>query len=250
MHTELNPHSSVYHLNGCTIKNNMQLLIIEDSERLRRSLVVGLSNLGFTVDEASDGLVGLNIAENNHYDLIILDIMLPNIDGLTLLKKLRRTNNYVKILILSAKNQPNDRIKGLLDGADDYLSKPFVFDELHARILALLRRDHHFTLNNSIRLDNFCLDLHQKRFSYQNEEITLTVSEYKIIETLFSKIDHLVTIDCLISAIAGNFDYVSKNTIYVHISSIRKKIRSHEGELPLKQKRGLGYILMRKTNGE
>lgn len=221
----------------------MKLLIIEDSERLRRSVVVGLSNLNFTVDEAEDGITGLNKALKNHYDLIILDIMLPNIDGLTILSTLRSRNSNVKILILSAKNAPNDRVKGLLDGADDYLSKPFIFDELHARILALLRRTPDYSHEHCIYLDEFCLNADKKSFYYNTQEIKLTSSEYKIVERLFSKINKLVTIDSLISAIVGNFDYISKNTIYVHISAIRKKIRDIGGELPLQHKRNFGYIL-------
>jgi DNA-binding response OmpR family regulator len=109
----------------------MKLLIVEDSSSLRRSLCTGLKNLGFTVDETSDGSEGLSMALIGDYDVIILDIMLPSIDGLTLLKTLRQTKRGTRVLLLSAKSQPEDRVKGLLTGADDYLSKPFSFDELH-----------------------------------------------------------------------------------------------------------------------
>ncbi len=221
----------------------MKLLIIEDSDTLRRSIVIGLSNLGFTIEEASDGQTGLDIALHNQYDLIILDIMLPSIDGLSILDRLRSSNNDVKILILSAKNQPDDRVKGLLQGADDYLSKPFVFDELHARILALLRREANYRCDDNIRLDKFSLNILKREFLYKDTIINLTISEYKIVEYFLLNLNKVIDIDSLTSAIAGNFDYVSKNTIHVHISAIRKKVREYGGELPLKHKRGYGYIL-------
>ncbi|WP_073604735.1 response regulator transcription factor [Vibrio aerogenes] len=221
----------------------MNILLIEDSDTLRRSISVGLSHLGFTVEEAADGCTGLNIAMHNQYDLIILDIMLPGIDGLNILETLRKQNNNVKIIILSAKNETDDKVRGLLSGADDYLAKPFVFDELHARVLALLRREGDLRYQDCITLQDFSLDLVTREFRYRQQEIKLTLSEYKIIELLFRRNNTIVSLETLTSALAGNFDYVSKNTIHVHISSIRKKIKQFGGELPLIHKRGHGYIL-------
>ncbi|MDC0610841.1 response regulator transcription factor [Vibrio sp.] len=221
----------------------MNLLIIEDSNSLRRSLSIGLSNLGFTVEDAADGLTGLQIAQQNHYDLIILDIMLPRMDGLTILDKLRKQSNNSKILILSAKMETEDKVKGLMLGADDYLAKPFEFDELHARILALLRRENSFNFDNSLSVADFSLNLMTKEFYYNDTEIKLTLSEYKIIEFLFRSPNKVIDLDTLTNAVAGNFEYVSKNTLQVHISSIRKKIKSHGGDFPLAHKRGHGYIL-------
>lgn len=226
----------------------MKILIIEDSDTLRRSIAIGLSHLGFTVEEAADGKTGLDIALHNQYDLIILDIMLPEIDGLSILNKLRKQNNNVKIIILSAKNQPDDRVKGLLQGADDYLSKPFLFDELHARILALLRRQDSYNYNDCITMHDFKLNILKREFSYHKEAISLTISEYKIVEYFFLNMNKVISLDSLTSAIAGNFDYISKNTIHVHISAIRKKCREHSCEFPLQHKRGHGYILKENNN--
>ena len=114
----------------------MKILLVEDSERLQRSLITGLHKSGFTVDQAFDGKQALAFVASNHYEVIILDLMLPEIDGLTVLAQIRRDGNDVHVLILSANDQTDDRIKGLDLGADDYLVKPFSFDELVARLRA------------------------------------------------------------------------------------------------------------------
>ena len=118
----------------------MKILVIEDSEALRRSLQVGFSNLGFTVDETGDGSEGLSMALSGSYDLLVLDLMLPSVDGMSILQALRSGKSQSRVLILSARSEPQDKINGLMKGADDYLTKPFSFEELHARVLALLRR--------------------------------------------------------------------------------------------------------------
>ena len=120
----------------------MRVLVIEDSERLRRSLAVGLRKSGYAVDLAADGAQGLWSAQSNSYDVIILDLMLPEVDGLTILQTLRRKEIDAQVLILTAKDSVEDRVKGLRLGADDYLIKPFAFDELLARIEVLTRRRH------------------------------------------------------------------------------------------------------------
>ncbi|GGZ79554.1 hypothetical protein GCM10011274_41810 [Paraglaciecola chathamensis] len=109
----------------------MKVLIIEDSESLRRSLRVGLSNLGFTVDDTGDGSEGLTMALSGDYSLLVLDLMLPSVDGISILKAIRRTEKDIRVLILSARDLTEDKVEGLLNGADDYLTKPFSFEELH-----------------------------------------------------------------------------------------------------------------------
>ncbi|MBD1573316.1 response regulator transcription factor [Vibrio sp. S17_S38] len=221
----------------------MKLLIIEDSEALRRSIMVGLNNLGFTVDEAGDGATGLSMALLNPYDLIILDLMLPNVDGMDILKSLRKQNIETKVIILSAKNLTKDKIDGLMQGADDYLTKPFSFEELHARILALLRRGQTNQVSNSHHIAGFTLDLETKNFSYLNQDIDLTRNEFKIIECLFLAQGRVVNVEMISEAVMGNFDHLSKNTIESHLSSVRKKARECGGDLPIKNKRGFGYII-------
>ncbi|MGR6838787.1 response regulator transcription factor [Aliivibrio wodanis] len=225
----------------------MKILLIEDSEHLRRSLVVGLSNLGFTIDETGDGSVGLSMALINEYDFIILDLMLPNVDGITLLKSIRKMGNDVKVIILSAKSQPEDRIEGLLSGADDYLVKPFSFDELHARILTVARRGTVKNNDDEVKSGGFRLDLAKKELEFNGQLIDLTKNEYKIIECLFLSKNQVMTTENISSYVVGSFDSLSKNTIESHLSSVRKKAKALEGELPIKNKRGFGYYLEKRS---
>ncbi|AXV64836.1 MULTISPECIES: response regulator transcription factor [Pseudoalteromonas] len=221
----------------------MKLLIIEDSVSLRRSLRVGLENLGFTIDETGDGAEGLSMAMTGEYELIVLDIMLPSIDGITLLQTIRAKQLDVRVLILSAKQEPEDKVKGLLTGADDYLTKPFSFDELHARLLNLMRRGGLKTISDVIRIDNLALNLQLKLLQVGDTVIDLTPNEYKIVECLFSNQNKVITSEKLSTYIAGQYDLVSKNSIEAHLSSARKKVRAAGGELPIQTKRGFGYII-------
>jgi len=224
----------------------MKLLIIEDSVSLRRSLRIGLENLGFTIDETGDGAEGLSMAMTGEYELIILDIMLPSIDGITLLQTIRAKQLDVRVLILSANQEPEDRVKGLLTGADDYLTKPFSFDELHARLLNLMRRGGLKTISDVIRIDNLALNLQLKLLQVNDTVIDLTPNEYKIVECLFSNQNKVITAEKLSTYIAGQYDLVSKNSIEAHLSSARKKVRAAGGELPIQTKRGFGYIIQGK----
>ncbi|AZL86515.1 MULTISPECIES: response regulator transcription factor [Aliivibrio] len=223
----------------------MNILLIEDSEHLRRSLVVGLSNLGFTIDETGDGSKGLSMAITNDYDFIILDLMLPNVDGITLLKSIRKMGNDVKVIILSAKSLPEDRVEGLLSGADDYLVKPFSFDELHARILTVGRRGIVKNSDDDVNLAGFRLDLAKKEFEFEGTLVELTKNEYKIIECLFLSKNQVMTTENISNYVVGSFDSLSKNTIESHLSSVRKKVKLLGGEVPIKNKRGFGYYLDR-----
>ena len=221
----------------------MKILLIEDSKHLRRSLVVGLSNLGFTIDDTGDGSIGLSMAITNEYDFIILDLMLPNVDGITLLKSIRKMGNDVKVIILSAKSQPEDRVEGLMSGADDYLCKPFSFDELHARILTIARRGVVKNNDDNVEIEGFKLDLAKKELEFAGKFIELTKNEYKIIECMFLSKNQVMTTENISNYVIGSFDSLSKNTIESHLSSIRKKVKAIGGELPIKNKRGFGYYL-------
>lgn len=220
----------------------MKLLLIEDSEPLRRGLKVGLNHLGFTVDETGDGSEGLSMALTNQYDFVLLDLMLPNVDGISLLKSIRKEGIQTKVIILSAKSSPQNRIEGLLSGADDYLCKPFSFDELHARIIAISRRGEINNSDNTLTVAGFSLDLVRKQFSSQGNMIELTKNEFKIIECLFLSKEQVVNAEQISEAVAGSFAFLSKNTIEAHLSSVRRKVRAVNGVLPIKNKRGFGYI--------
>lgn len=220
----------------------MNILLVEDSVKLRRSLRIGLSGVGFTVDETGDGAEALSMAISEDYDIIILDLMLPSVDGIEILKTLRRLKKQSKVLILSAKDLVNDRIEGLLSGADDYMTKPFSFDELHARLITLTRRGSLQVDNDCITLSGYRIDIQLKRFLYNTEEIELTPTEYKIIECLFLNKNKLVSIEKMSEFIVGRYDAISKNSLEAHLSSIRKKVKHLAEPLPVKNKRGFGYI--------
>lgn len=221
----------------------MKILVIEDSLHLQRSLIVGLSNLGFTVEGTGDGREGLNLALYNQYDIIILDLMLPNVDGMTLLKTIRQENIHSKVIILSARVTVEDRVNGLLAGADDYLVKPFSFEELHARVMSIHKRSEINQFSNVIKHGDFALDCSQKSFAYQDRNIELTKNEFKIIEVIFNAKNSVVSTSKISEAVVGDFDALSKNSIEAHLSSVRKKTKFLGGILPIKNKRGFGYLV-------
>lgn len=221
----------------------MKILVIEDSPHLRRSLIVGLSNLGFTVEATGDGSEGLELALYNHFDLIILDLMLPGIDGVSILKALRQENVHSKVIILSARVTVDDKVNGLLAGADDYIVKPFSFDELRARIMSIQKRGEISHFNNVIKHEDFILNTQQKSFTYQNSLIDLTKNEFKIIESIFSAKGNVVSTSKISEAVVGHFDELSKNSIEAHLSSVRRKTKLIGGVLPIKNKRGFGYLI-------
>jgi len=221
----------------------MKILLVEDSISLRRSLTIGLQNLGFTVDDTEDGSEGLSMALSGDYDVIVLDIMLPSIDGLTILKTIRSSKKDTRVLLLSAKSQPEDKVKGLLSGADDYLTKPFSFDELHARLLSLLRRGTLRKDIDKIELAGLTLDMQLKTLRVGIKFIDLTPNEYKIVECMFTNQNTVVTPEKLSEHISGQYDAISKNSIEAHLSSARKKTRLAGSELPIQTKRGFGYMV-------
>lgn len=220
----------------------MRILFVEDSESLRTSLRIGLQKLGHSVDVAPDGSLGLSMAMVGNYDIIILDLMLPEVDGLTLLKTLRKKDQDVRVLILSARASSSDKTNGILTGADDYLAKPFSLDELHARLVNLMRRGSSNYSNDVIVVDGFTLNLQTKSLSYQDEHFDLTPNEYRIIECMFLNQNSVVTTEKLSEYIGGSYDSISKNAVEAHLSSARKKVKKTGAALPIRSKRGFGYI--------
>lgn len=221
----------------------MKILIIEDSNSLRRSLKVGLSNLGFTVDDTGDGSEGLSMVLSGDYSLLILDLMLPSVDGTSILKALRDAKKDIRVLILSARDLTEDKVQGLLNGADDYLTKPFSFDELHVRLLCLMRRGSLNINDSKITIGQFSLDLHLKQFHCNGIDANLTPNEYKLVECLFTNQGKVISPEKLSEYLAGQYDAIAKNSIEAHLSTARKKVRAVGYDLPIKTKRGFGYFV-------
>ncbi len=220
----------------------MKILVIEDSRKLQKSLRAGLRRLGYAVDIASDGAEGIAYATSCSYDVVVLDLMLPKVPGLTVLKEIRKSNEDPEVLILSSRGQTQDRIAGLQQGADDYLVKPFSFDELHARIQALVRRRFKqkspvITIGE-VRIDT---SLH---IAYQGAVcFTLTPTEMSILEYLALNRGRVISSERLIDQIYDANSYASRNAIEAHISSLRKKIREQGGVEFIETRRGFGYLI-------
>ena len=220
----------------------MKLLIIEDSDRLRKNLQKGFTELGFAVDSTGDGQEGLNFALNFSYDAIVLDIMLPSMDGISLLKRVRNKRIDTNVLILSAKDQYEDRIKGLNLGADDYLCKPFSFDELHARVLTLIRRSHQLK-SNSIEIGNVSINIQLKQIDVAGAEVRLTPLEYSLVEQLALNIDRVLSVEQLLNHLFDSSASTTKNAVEAHISSARKKLKSAGAPDLIETKRSFGYLI-------
>lgn len=221
----------------------MKLLLVEDEIMLSKIVAKGLKKCGYAVDTACDGQEAIELYEINEYDLIILDLNLPKIDGIEVLKEIRQKNIDIKILILSARSEIDDRIIGLDTGANDYLVKPFDFNELEARIRCLLRRS--FVQNNVIiTCKNLSVDMAKKCAFTDNITIDLTKKEYSILEYLILNKDKVISSEQLIEHIWDSDVDLFSNSLKFHIHSLKKKLFSviKNPEL-IKNIRGQGYIM-------
>ena len=222
----------------------MKLLLVEDNERVAHFVTKGLRESGHTVDHAGDGRDGMLLASSEHYDVIIMDRMLPGqIDGLGIIEALRKTGNRVPILILSALSDVNERIRGLRSGGDDYLTKPFAFGELLARIDALRRRAQASEARTSLEAGDMRMDLLSRKVVRGNRNIALQPREFKLLEYLMRHAGEVVTRTMLLENVWDyNFD-PQTNIVDVHISKLRQKIDSESERPLLRTVRNAGYML-------
>jgi len=220
----------------------MKLLLVEDSERLQRSLSTGLRKHGFTVDQAFDGEQALAYTATNQYDVIVLDLMLPRIDGLTVLSKIRSDGNDCHVLILSANDQTEDRVRGLDLGADDYLVKPFAFNELVSRLGALNRR-RSGVKNPVIEIEGVKVDSVARQVVFDNRPVALTPHEYQLLEFLVRRRGRVFSHDQLIEQLYDAGSYVTRNAVEAHISSLRKRLHSVGAPKLVQTRRGFGYLV-------
>lgn len=220
----------------------MRILIVEDSDPLRRSLSHGLEHCGFAVDAVDNGNDGLQYVLTGVYDVLVLDLMLPGRDGLSVLKEMRRAGSDTHVLIASAKDQVEDRIAGLELGADDYLIKPFSFDELKARIKALIRRrfnDKQVVLDiNGLTVDTARCEVH----SGENR-IALSPKEFAVLEALCRHRGNILSRTQLIDKTTGYDRDISENAIDVAICGLRRKLRDAGVHKLIHTKRGFGYFV-------
>lgn len=223
----------------------MRLLVVEDDAEVRAFVSKALKEAGHTVDTASDGKEGLFLASTESYDVLILDRMLPHIDGLTLLKTIRGVGNDTPVLILSALSKVDDRVSGLKAGGDDYLVKPFAVSELMARIEVLKKRastGQSEPQQLELKVGDLHVNLLSRRVERAGELITLQAREYKLLEFLLQQKGQVVTRTMLLESVWDYHFDPQTNVIDVHISRLRKKLGDEEG-LIIKTIRGAGYIV-------
>lgn len=219
----------------------MKILLVEDEPGIAMLIQRGLENAGYAVETAADGKTGLNLALDNAYNLIILDVMLPGMDGMRVCEELRVRRQRAPILMLTARDGVEDRVRGLDSGADDYLAKPFDFTELLARVRAQLRRDKvHRT--RIIRVGDLEIDTAQRRVMRGGNEIGLSHREYELLEALASHESQVLTREAIQERVWQNEDSYS-NTVDVYIGMLRKKIDAGHNVKLIQTVHGMGYTL-------
>jgi len=226
----------------------MKLLLVEDNERVSRFVIKGLQEAGHTVDHADNGREGMFLAASEPYDVIIMDRMLPGqIDGLTIIEALRKTGNHTPILILSALSDVDERIRGLRSGGDDYLTKPFAFGELLARLDVLGRRSQGSLTQTSLEVGDLRIDLLSRRAARGERPIMLKPREFKLLEYLMRHAGQVVTRTMLLENVWDYHFDPQTNVVDVHISKLRQKIDAELERPMLKTVRNAGYMLSAET---
>ena len=220
----------------------MKILLIEDYEPIRTSVAKGLAEAGFAVDATGDGEEGLWYARGGDYDVIILDLMLPKVDGLTILGRLREHENPASVIILTARDTVEDRVKGLDLGADDYLVKPFAFEELLARVRALVRRKYD-ARSPAIRVADLEIDTSSRTVRRAGRTMDLTAREYAILEFLALRAGQVVTRTELWEHIYDFNAEPDSNVIDVYVGRLRKRLERGKRPRLIHTRRGLGYVL-------
>ena len=220
----------------------MKILLVEDYFPLRASILKGLRAAGFAVDVAADGENALCYAMGSEYDVILLDLMLPVLDGLSVLEKMRLGGEKSHVLIISAKDTVSDRVRGLEAGADDYLVKPFAFEELLARINALVRRKYGRKAP-VITIEHLRIDLVAQRVWREEEEVELTAREYALLEYLAMREGETVCRTDVWEHLYDFLDNSTSNVVDVYIGYLRKKLDLPGGPSLIRAVRGRGYVL-------
>ncbi len=220
----------------------MRVLVVEDEKMLAELVKSGLEDEGYSVDVAYDGQEGLFLAENEPVDIIVLDIMLPKLSGMDLLKTIREKNIKTPVLLLTAKSDIEDKVTGLNSGADDYLTKPFSFDELLARLKAVLRRKFDVA-DNILKIDDLVINLAAHEVRRGDKEIELTSKEYALLEYLAINSSRLLSRTQIVEHIY-NYDFdLDSNVVDVLITRLRKKIDKDFDKKLIHTVRGAGYMI-------
>ena len=218
----------------------MRILVIEDERKVANFIKHGLEEERYIVESAFDGVTGLEMAVNNHFDAILLDVMLPKMDGFEVLRQLREAGNVSPIIMLTARASTEDKVKGLDYGADDYLPKPFSFDELAARLRSILRRSSP-EKTTKLQCQDLTLDTVSHLAYRNNEEIELTTKEYALLEHLMRNKNRILSRSSIMQHVWKHSFDPESNIVDVYIKRLRAKIENDESKPVLQSIRGVGY---------
>ena len=220
----------------------MRILLVEDERELSNALVAILTRSNYSVDPVYDGEDALYYLETENYDAVILDIMIPKIDGIEVLKTIRKEGNKIPVIMLTAKSEIDDRVVGLDSGADDYLTKPFASKELLARLRALTRRGEQLT-ENVVKVGNISLNRSSFELFSDSGSFRLANKEYQMIEMLMVNQNQLIPTEKFMERIWGYDSEAEINVVWVHISFLRKKLQQLKANIQIKANRNMGYSL-------
>jgi two-component system, OmpR family, copper resistance phosphate regulon response regulator CusR len=221
----------------------MKILLVEDDPKILSFIKIGLESYDYTVDHAYDSSIGEKLAFSRKYDVIILDVVIPGISGFELCKKIRNSNIMTPLIILTSLDQLEDKLTGFDCGADDYLTKPFSFQELMARIKALSRRNKDSIASPDLKIADLEIDTVACKVKRGEKEIILTSTEYKILELLLRNKGKVFERIVISEKIWGYLFNSGTNVIDVHINSLRKKIDKDFDKKLIHTKKGFGYVL-------
>ncbi|MGD8961636.1 MAG: response regulator transcription factor [Desulfobacterales bacterium] len=221
----------------------MRLLLVEDDVKIAQFVTNGLREAGFAVDHAANGEDGLHLALTEPYDIAVVDLMLPRVDGLTLIEEIRRNNINTPVLILSAKRSVDDRVKGLKTGSDDYLVKPFAFSELLARVQALIRRSTRVTAPSELKVADLRIDLDKRKVSRADREIFLQPLEFSLLEYLMRNAGRVVSKTMIMEHVWDYNFNPQTNVVEARICYLRDKIDKNFDSKLIHTVRGVGYVL-------
>ena len=220
----------------------MKLLLAEDEQSLSKALTAILEHNGYTVDAVYDGIEALEYLEMGEYDGVILDIMMPRMDGMTALQKIREKGNQVPILMLTAKSEVDDKVAGLDHGANDYLTKPFASKELLARIRAMTRTQT-AAITSTLQFGNISLDQATKELSSPSGKFHLANKEFQVMELLISNPKNVIPTERIMEKVWGYDSNAELNVVWAYISYLRKKLTALNADIQIKATRNTGYSL-------
>jgi len=221
----------------------MRVLVVEDDTKIAGFVAAGLQQAGFAVDLAADGNEGLQLALTEPYDTAVVDIMLPKLDGLSLIEELRQRKVNTPVLILSAKRTVDDRVKGLQKGGDDYLTKPFAFVELLARVRALIRRASGVTEPAHLTVGDMTLDLLTREVARAGRRIELQPREFALLEYLMRNAGRVISKTMILERVWDYHFDPQTNVVDVLVSRLRSKVDKDQSEKRIQTIRGVGYVL-------